>query len=1049
MKRNLLLAIFSLLAVSFAFGQRQISGTVTSSEDGGAIPGVSVIVKGTIIGTTTDFEGNYSLSVPDGYNTLIYSFIGMTTKEVALGSSATLNVEMNPDVLGLDEVVVAAIGIEREKKALGYAVQELEGDELTQAPNTNVLNSMTGKLAGVQITSSTGAAGGSANILIRGAASLTGNNQPLFVIDGIPIDNSQYNTESSLGGSANANRVIDLNPADIENINILKGGAATALYGIRAANGVVMITTKKGSRGRMQIDVSSSLAIDQVNKLPETQSRYGQGVFGNQSVTTLVWGPLLDTMVYDPNTPSLYYPQGAFVPRSAAPNGIPAQAYDNKGNFFQTGLTFNNSVSLSGGNDRTNYFFSLSNLNQQGVIPNNTFERTTASLSAQSKLTDRLTSSARVQYTRSGGTRIQQGSNTSGVMLALMRMPPNFDITGGSDDPTNDKAAYELPDGRQRNAYNGGGYDNPFWTVNKNQLTDRVDRIISYFQLDYQLTDWASLTYRVGNDFYNDSRRQSIGRFSRTAPAGRVIEDRIFVNDFNADLMLRVNRQLTDDLNLNVLLGHNSFSTNSNRLFVQGDNLAILDYYNVNNTASQIVSQSVGRKRTSAVYADIALDYKNMLYANITLRNEQSTSLPEANGSFFFPSFSGSFVFTELPALQGNRILPFGKIRASWSQIANDAPIYATQQVFDRAGVADGWTGGISFPAFGLNAFQISSALANPDLRPEFATSREIGLDLRFMENRLSLDVTYYNNLHEDLILGVPVAASTGASTAILNAGSMRNAGWEVILGATPVKSKDFSWDVIFNFTRNVNEVLSLAEGVENVFLGGFVGSQARAVVGEPYGSIFGEQWTRDENGNRIINEDGFPFGSGLETNLGNVLPDFILGITNSFNYKGLTFSFLWDIKQGGFMWNGTRGAMYYFGVHKDTEAREEGDAYVFEGVDENGNTNTKEVVRDINWYALGEGSGFTGPADEYVEDASWVRLRELTVSYSFSADMLKNTFVRSAEVFFTGRNLFLSTPYTGIDPETSLVGAGNAQGLDYFNMPNTKSYMFGLRLGL
>jgi TonB-linked SusC/RagA family outer membrane protein len=1051
MKRNLLLAIFTLMTVTLAFGQRQITGQVTSTEDGGPLPGVSVIVKGTIIGTTTNFDGMYNLDVPDNYNVLLFSFIGMKTKEVQIGSTTTLNVALDPDVLGLDEVVVAAIGVEREKKALGYAVQELSGDEINRSANTNMLNSMTGKVAGVQITSASGAAGGAANILIRGAASLTGNNQPLFVVDGVPIQNSQVATENTLFGVAYSNRAIDINPEDIETISILKGGAATALYGMGAANGVVMITTKRGQAGRMKIDVSSSVSIDQVNKLPEMQTKYGQGLFGTYSpTTTLVWGPRLDTMRFDASQPNEYYPQGTIVGQSAAPNGAPVVGHDNVNNFFRTGVTFNNNVSLSGGNDRSSYFFSLANLNQEGVVPNNDFRRTTATLSAKTRMTKRLTSSARVSYTRSGGTRIQQGSNTSGVMLALLRMPGNFDITGGSDDPANDPAAYQLADGRQRNAYRGGGYDNPFWTVNKNVFTDDVDRMIGYFQLDYDVNDWISVMYRLGNDFYSDRRKQTFGRFSRTAPAGRVIEDHIFANNLNSDLMVNIRRNLTDDLRLNVILGQNLFGSYSNRLFVQGDNLAILDYYNLNNTASQIVAQSIGRKRTAAVYADIGFDFKSMIYANITLRNEKSTTLPEENASFFFPSFSASFIFTELPGLQGNNVLPFGKIRVSWSKIANDAPIYSTEQVYVRASTTDGWTGTnpVTFPAFGVNSFQISTALANPNLMPEFATSREIGLDLRFMQNRLGFDFTYYNNLHEDLILGVPIAPSTGATTAILNAGSMKNVGIEAILRGTPVKSKDFTWDIIFNFTRNVNEVLELAEGIENVFLGGFVGSQARAVVGEPYGSIFGERWAVHDNGQRLVNEDGYWFGSGSDENIGNVLPDWILGITNSFNYKGIGLSFLWDIKKGGYMWNGTRGAMYYFGTHADTQFREPTDLVVFEGVDEDGNPNTIEVVRDINWFVLNEGSGFTGPAEEYVEQTDWVRLRELTLSYTLKPSVLQNTILRSAEVFFTGRNLFLSTPYTGIDPETSLIGAGNAQGLEYFNMPGTKSYMFGVRLG-
>lgn len=1032
--------------VSIALAQRTVRGTVTDENEEPLI-GATVIVRGTSVGVTTNLDGQYSIEVPAGSEILVVSYTGYGTREVTLGASNVADVILVTDVLQLETAVVTAIGITRQEKSLGYAVQMVDAEEFQRSANTNMLNSLTGKVAGVQITSATGAAGGAANILIRGAASLTGNNQPLFVIDGVPIDNSQVNTENPLFGAAYSNRAIDLNPEEIESINVLKGGAATALYGMRAANGVIMVNTKRGQAGKMRIDISSSVTVDQWNKLPEMQNRYAQGTFGNFSPTTLVWGPSLDDIRHDPNTPSLYYPQGAIRPAADVPNGIPVQAYDAPDQFFRNGMTYNNNISLSGGNDRTTYFFSLGNVNQTGIIPNNSFERTNATLSAQHKMNSRLTTSARVSYTRSNGTRIQQGSNTSGVMLALMRMPPNFDNTGGVN-PEKDKSAYELADGRQRNAYNGLGYDNPFWTAYKNPMTDEVDRLIAYTQIDYKITSWMSLMYRLGNDFWSDRRKQQFAVHSRTAPPGRVIEDQISNTDLNSDLILSIDQYITPDLKMNILLGNNLFSSRSNRLNVRGDQLALLDYYNLNNTASQVVFQSIGRKRTSAYFADFGFDWRSMLYLNVTVRNESSTSLPDGNNNFWFPSFNGSFVFTELDGLRDSEWLTFGKIRGSWSRIANDAPIYSTQQLFVRGGGSDGWTTGIDFPAFGVNAFQISAALANPDLRPEFATSREVGLDLRFLRNRLGLDFTYYNNLHEDLILSVPVAQSSGATSAVLNAGSMKNVGFEVLLRANPVRTRDFSWDILLNWTRNVNEVLELAPGVENVFLGGFVGSQARAVVGEPYGSIFGESWTRHANGQILIGDNGFPFGTGEDTNIGNVLPEWIMGITNSFTYKNVGLSFLWDIKQGGYMWNGTKGAMYYFGTHKDTESRSE-TSYVFPGVKADGSPNDIEVVRDIDWYVLDQGSGFTGPAEPYVEEAGWVRLREVTLSYNFSSNLLSRANIRNAEIFFTGRNLFLSTPFTGIDPETSLIGAGNAQGLEYFNMPGTKSYMVGVRLGL
>lgn len=1035
-------------SATIVMAQRTVRGTV-SSDSGEPLVGASVVVKGTSVGTTTNLDGQYSIQVPAGSDVLMVSYTGFTTKDVTIGASNVVDVSLSEGVV-LETAVVTALGISRDEKGLGYAVQTVGSEQIERSGNANMLNSLTGKVAGVQITSSSGAAGASANVLIRGAASLTGNNQPLYVVDGVPIDNSQNGTENTLWGVAYSNRAIDINPDDIASISVLKGGAATALYGMRAANGVIMINTKSGTAGKMRVDVNSSFSIEQVNKLPEMQNTYSQGVNGGLNLTTTsVWGPKISSLAYDPSAPSLYYPQGTLkLASDIQQGGIPAETYDNVGNFFRTGYTYNNNISFSGGNDRSDYHFSVGNINQTGVVPNNSWERTSAALRGSYAFNSRLRTTARVAYSRSGGTRIQQGSNTSGVMLALMRMPMNFDNTGGVD-PESNKLAYELPDGRQRNAYAGGGYDNPFWTAYNNPTEDEVDRIMSWAQIDYKFTDWLSAMYRVGNDFYSDRRKVIIARNSRTAPNGRIIEDQISNNDFNSDLIVKINPRINEDFGLNILLGNNLFGTKLNNLRVQGDNLAILGFYNMSNSATQTTAQFINRKRTSALYADLGVDFRNMVYLNVTLRNEKSTTLPDGNNSFFFPSFNGSFILTELPALSNSNILSFAKLRGSWSKIANDAPPFNTAQLFVRGSVTDGWTSTnpLVFPGFGVNSFNISESLANPNLKPEFATSREVGIDLRFWKNRLGIDFTYYNNLHEDLILSVPVAQSSGATAAVLNAGSMENVGYELLINANPVRSGKFNWDISLNWTKNVNEVLELAEGVNNVFLGGFVGSQTRAVKGEPYGSVFGDGWVRHANGQVLIGDNGFPSAAGQDKNIGNVLPNWLLGITNTVSYGNVSLSFLLDIKNGGYMWNGTRGAMLFFGTHKDTEDRERTD-YVFDGVRADGSKNTIQVQKGENWHRLGQGSGFSGPAEDYVEQTDWVRLRELTLSWRLKKDWVSKARVSDAELFFTGRNLWLSTPYSGIDPETSLIGQGNAQGLEYFNMPNTKSYMFGLRFG-
>jgi TonB-linked SusC/RagA family outer membrane protein len=1067
MKRICLIffVILGLLGNSLYAQDRRVTGTVTDHADGNTLPGVTVMVRGTNIGTVTDQNGRYELSVPANA-VLVFSFIGMSSQETAVGDRSVVNVALTPDVAILQEIVVTAIGVRREAKALGYSVQTVGSEEIARSGNVNTINSLTGRVAGVNITNSSGAAGAATFMTIRGNASITGNNQPLFVVDGVPIDNSQLTggdprdgANNLLFGVALSNRAVDINPEDIETINILKGGAATALYGLRAANGAVIITTKRGAMGaaRPVINFTSSVGFDQVSQLPEMQNKYAQGLFGgwnaagNLNPTTLVWGPRMDTLRYDGAATNLYYPNGNVVGQSNpnANQNLLVGPYDNVGNFFQTGVTYNNNLSIAGASERTTYFLSLAHTSAGGIVPNNTFKRTNVAIAGESQLSSRFTSDARISYTNSGGIRIQQGSNTSGVMLALMRMPTNFDITAGVSDPVNDESAYRLTDGRQRNAYNGGGYDNPFWTINMNQFNDDVHRVTGHTSLTFNAANWLDIVYRIGTDLYSDRRNQHIARFSRTAPNGRVFEEQHFVRDINSDLLFNFRANLTEDFRFTGLLGQNLYQTTWQRLYSQGDNLGVADFYNLNSASTLWADETKSKKRTAAVYADLGFDFRSMIFVNFTGRNEWSTTLPEQNNSFFFPSVSGSFVFTELPGLADNNVLSFGKVRASYAQIANDAFPYATNPVFASGSWGDGWTNGVSFPGWGTAGFNMGITLANDQLRPEILTSFEVGFDLRFLQNRLGFDFTYYDNHNEDLILSVPIAKSSGYYFANMNAAEMVNRGVELTLYASPVRTAALGWDFSVNFTKNTNEVLSLAEGVENVTLAGFVGAQARAVVGESYGSIFGEYWVKHENGQRLINEDGFPMMSEDETNLGNVLPNWTMGINNSFTFRNISLSFLFDIKNGGVMWNGTKGAMYYFGTHKDTETREPGDKYVFEGVLADGTPNTKEVVRDIDWYVLGEGSGFTGPTEDFIEKTDWVRLRELTLSYSLGRNIATRAGLTNAEIFLTGRNLWLSTPYTGVDPETSLIGAGNGQGLDYFNMPGTKSYMVGLRLTL
>jgi TonB-linked SusC/RagA family outer membrane protein len=1055
-KITIMLAFLLFAGLNFAFAQtRTISGIVTSSEDGSAIPGVTVQVKGTTVGTTTDLDGKYMLEVKPGYKVLVFSYVGMKTKEVALGNQNQINVVMDPDVLQMDEVVVTAIGITKTKKALGYNVQDVNSADIAKSGNTDVVNALQGRVSGVTITKASGAAGGASYITIRGATSIIGNNQPLFVVDGVPIDNS--GGAGGVAGVATSNRAQDINPDDIASVSVLKGGAATSLYGIRGANGVIVITTKKGkaSKGKkINVSINSSTTISKISQVPELNTKYAQGWAGTwYSGFFASWGPKISESGYSKDPSVWYYPgfdvDGAIVPKADAdPTLGPVKVY-NQFDFFQTGITNNNSVALSGGNEKSNFYISASDMRDEGVIPNNVIRRNTFKVSGQTELSDKFKVSGNANYMIDGGDRIQQGSNTSGVMLGLMRTPPTF----------NNAAGYKFPDGTQRNYRHGGGYDNPYWTANENLYFDKTNRILGNLQLDYFAAKWLHFTFRPGVDYYNRYRKEHFAIGSRTKSVGQVTVSSYNHFDLNSDLLAYMNWNLDEKTALYANFGWNLQQRKSNYVWGQATGLSIPDFYNLSNSANVLTGESTFEKRMMGVFFDVGVSYNSTLYLNVTGRNDWSTTLPEGANSFFYPSVNGSIILSELPFLKDNEILPYFKIFSSYAITANDASAYSTLTYYGQAGIGDGWTDGISFPlttgGVSYNGFTYGNTMGSVDLKPERTRTFEVGTNMKFVKNRLGLDVTYFNNLSTDLLLPVDVDPSTGFYSLYENAASMSSKGFEISLYATPVQMKNFTWDIQVNFSKIKNVVESLAPNVNSIFLGGFTDPQVRAVAGEEYGTIYGYDWMRDANGNVLIDDaTGYPAGDYTLRPLGKVNPDWTMGITNSFHFNGFSVYALVDIRQGNTMWNGTRGALDFFGAAGETMTRDED--YVFTGVkahwdggvlvaDAGSPTNDIAVKLGQTWRTSGEGSGFTGPTVDYLEDASWVRLRELTISYNFNK-LLKDSWVDNLELYFTGRNLWLSTPYTGIDPETSLLGGSNAQGMEYFNMPGTKSYLFGVR---
>ena len=1055
MKRSLnLLSLGLAMCFSVSLWAQTVTGKVTDANSGEALPSVSVKVASSGAGAITDFNGLYTIRANNG-DVLKFASLGYDSQELKV-SGSSLNVALTASSSKLDEVVVTALGFSRDKKSVGFAIENVDGSRISNSGESNIVSGISAKVSGVQVTNSSGAAGAASYIKIRGNATFTSNdNQPLMVVDGVPIDNSQIGTEDLRAGVAYSNRAIDINPDDIESISVLKGGAAAALYGTRGANGVILITTKKGGYGQdFQVSVSSSYEVSEVNKLPQTQKTYSQGYYGDYYGGTsnpFSWGPALSTLGVDAN--------GDITQDSSAAVRWGAPSYDNVGDFFRRGLRRNNSVTVSGGGQRSSYYLSVSNLADEGIIPTNRFDRTTIRLTGSGQITSNLKATASLSYSNSGGYRVQQGSNTSGMMLGLLRTPPSFDNSAG----------YENADGTQRNYRAGGGYDNPYWTINKNPFTDNVNRVFGYTQLEWAPMDNLFINYRYGLDNYSDVRKQILAKYSRTLPQGSITDEMYSVMETNHDLTARYAKDF-GKISTSVLVGFNANQRNRKSVTGYGLGLVIPDFYNMSNATDQFAYESNVGRRLWGMYGEAQVGYDDFLFLTGTMRRDQASTFGNVSTPIVYPSISLGLVVSDMINMD-NDFLTYFKLRASSAKVGSEPAFGSNATYFNQASAGSGWINGIGFPFLGQTGFSQSNTLGNPELRPEYAITNEVGAEMRFLKDRIFMDVTLYDQRSEDLIIAVPVAASSGFTSSYINAGSMSNKGIEMQLNGDLVKSDDLRVNAGMTFTRNRNTVIKLADGVDVIGLPwGFFGANQRLVEGEAYGTLYGDDWLRDDAGNAMVDEFGYPVYSSTEVVVGNPNPDYLMGITTNVDYKNFSFNMLWDIREGGDIWNGTRGALYYFGTHYDTEMTPEGvmrgESFVWhdvvagnsgvyapgttiDGVDVSGQANTTQIIHDIDTYAGGPLSGFTGASRPFIEDGSWVRLRQIGMSYRFEDKVLEGSFLKGLTLSVTGRNLYLSTPYRGVDPETNLSGATNSQGADYFNMPNTRGVIFGLKANL
>ena len=1046
LKAVMLIGAFSALN---AWAQtRLIVGTVKSAKDQGSLANVSVTVKGTNISTFTDNEGRYAINAPQSAKQIVFLLNNYKalSSDIPSGSDR-LDVTMEEDPVGMSTITITALGISRQQRALGYATQNVSGKEIAGSGEQNVVQAISSKVAGAFVQGSGGTPGASAKIILRGNATFNGNNQPLMVVDGVPIDNSTSQTTAgdypfnmNLQGVNQSNRGVDINPDDVESINVLKGPAAAALYGVRGANGAIIITTKRGKAGRggknFSATFSSSVEWSKVNKLPEIQMTYGQGATGGgrsidsagvrrayAGVVPPGW-TIVDAGTSNPGTPASWGPKVA--------NPI-----DNMKDFFQTGVAYNNNLSFNAGGERTTVRASIGNLRQTGIVPNTEFKRTSVRVNTDTRLTSKISFGSSINFINSGGTRAQNGSNLSGVMLSILRSPVDFNLRGGQGEDF-----WKNPDGSNYTYL--PFYDNPYWSCYENPFTDDVNRILGNTYITYRPLDWLDVTYRVGIDQYTDSRKQIFAVGSNqpdNAPGGEINENIQRYKEFYSDLLITARRELNEDLNLNVILGNNLNNRFSSDQYLRGRDLAIPDFYNMSNASNLYASSGTSRVKTAALYLNAELSYKSMLYLNVTGRNEWASTFGTAKSSFFYPSANASFVFTE--AIGSNDILSYGKMRIAYAQAGINPPAYATRTYFTQPTFTDGFTSGLNFPYLGMNGFGQSNGLGNSALEPERNTGMEIGFDLRFLKGRASLDVTLYNQKSTNIILGMPLAPSTGYSSVVQNAGEMQNKGIELVIGATPIKSDKFTWDINLNWASNRNEVLKLAPGVDEISTeSAFASNGSYAIVGEPYGVIYGTKWRRNEAGQLLIGANGLPLVDPKRGRIGSPYPKWYGGLRNTLSYKGVNLTFLWDVREGGEIWNGTWGRMMQLGRTKESEARDR--EYLIEGVRASDGQPNARKISAYDYFRTFKGDAGAYASENAIQDGSWVRLRELGLSYNVKVG---NKFLQSIDLGITGKNVLLFTDYTGVDPETSLTGAGsNIGGFDYFNNPGMKSWIANVK---
>lgn len=1036
--------VLMLFAVSAMAQQRTITGTVTGKDDGLPLPGVSVKVKGAAGGAMTGSDGKYSINVPQGGTALEFSSIGFVSQTKSIGTSNVISVTLEADAKTLGEVVVTALGISRESKSLGYSTSIIKSDQLTAARSTNVLNSLAGKAAGVRISAASGTLGGSTKVVIRGVNSLDGNN-PLYVIDGLTVTDG-----TSAGGTTSnnvdyGNRIGDLASDDIESMTVLKGAAATALYGSRAKDGAIIITTKRGSKSaKASITVNSSARFDNPLVLPEFQNEYAQGIFNTTTKKydyglkySNGWGPKISDV------------QGQTFPNFLGQQ-VKLQAYpDNVKDFFQTGSSYTNNVAIAGGGDNSDYRLSFTAVNEKGIIPESKLGRYNFSVNAGRDFSSKLSSRFVATYTRinADGRPSQSSNNANIITSAIYGLPRVVDINQVRDnvvDPITGKQIFLTTDKTG---------NNPYWIMNYNRNSNKVDRFVGTYTLTYKPLDWITINNNLGGDIYTEKRSSVTRKGTAGTTNGAFTNTDIFQRQINNDFLVTLDQNnLVDDFKFKLVVGGNINERSSESTVVSATDLTIDQLYTYSNAAKSVPTLGFSKKRSVSALAAFSTSYKDFLYLDITGRNDWSSTLPLANRSYFYPSVSGSFVFSELLKDKNMDWLSYGKLRASWASVGSDLAPYGLDFQYSPVSTIFLQYVGASTPIFPIGpittAFTGPRILPNADLKPQKANSFEVGTELKFLHNRIGVDFSYYNTVTKNQLVNIDVAISTGFFAKSINAGAVKNSGFDLALNLIPVRSKDFEWNLTANFSKNKQVVQELSPGLTQYSLAsGWSGLQIKAEIGKPFG-LYGATFERDPNGNYVIDPaNGLKIVNSSSKNLGNIYPDWMLGINNEFRYKNFILSGLIDIRQGGVFYSGTVANLRTSGLAVETGG--DRTPIVDKGVNlVNGKyvTNTTPV-RSMQDYWGNQSA--VAATEANVFNASYIKLREIRFAYQVPASFFKKSSVfKSAEIGVEGRNLWLiKTHVPHVDPEQNFFGAGSVgEGVEFNSIPSTRSIGMNLR---